>query len=130
MCEGRRLKKRKTSTKRNTLNPVYNEAIVFDVPPENIDQISLLIAVMDYDRLVLELFFFSCSIFTHALASMSCRFCTFRVGHNEVIGVCRVGNEAESLGRDHWSEMLTYPRKPIARWHPLIEVWTALAVGW
>lgn len=51
MCEGRRLKKRKTSTKRNTLNPVYNEAIVFDVPPENIEQISLLIAVMDYDRL-------------------------------------------------------------------------------
>lgn len=50
MCEGRRLKKRKTSTKRNTLNPIYNEAIVFDVPPENIDQISLLIAVMDYDR--------------------------------------------------------------------------------
>lgn len=50
MCEGRRLKKRKTSTKRNTLNPVYNEAIVFDVPPENIEQISLSIAVMDYDR--------------------------------------------------------------------------------
>lgn len=50
MCEGRRLKKRKTSTKRNTLNPVYNEAIVFDVLPETIEQISLLIAVMDYDR--------------------------------------------------------------------------------
>ncbi|XP_072320660.1 synaptotagmin-9 [Eucyclogobius newberryi] len=93
MCEGRRLKKRKTSTKRNTLNPVYNEAIVFDVPPENIEQISLLIAVMDYDR----------------------------VGHNEVIGVCRVGNDAEFLGRDHWNEMLTYPRKPVAHWHPLVE---------
>lgn len=50
MCEGRRLKKRKTSIKRNTLNPVYNEAIVFDVPPESIDQIHLSIAVMDYDR--------------------------------------------------------------------------------
>lgn len=50
MCKGQRLKKRKTSTKRNTLNPVYNEAIVFDVLPENIEQISLLIAVMDYDR--------------------------------------------------------------------------------
>ncbi|KAJ8252064.1 hypothetical protein COCON_G00213760 [Conger conger] len=93
MCEGRRLKKRKTSTKRNTLNPVYNEAIVFDVPPENIDQISLLIAVMDYDR----------------------------VGHNEVIGVCRVGSTAPSQGRDHWGEMLMYPRKPIAHWHPLTE---------
>nr|KAF6468080.1 synaptotagmin 9 [Rousettus aegyptiacus] len=93
MCDGRRLKKRKTSTKRNTLNPVYNEAIVFDVPPENIDQIHLSIAVMDYDR----------------------------VGHNEIIGVCQVGNEAERLGRDHWSEMLSYPRKPIAHWHSLVE---------
>ncbi|XP_060622577.1 synaptotagmin-9 isoform X1 [Anolis sagrei] len=93
MCEGRRLKKRKTSTKRNTLNPVYNEAIVFDVPPENIDQTSLSIAVMDYDR----------------------------VGHNEVIGVCQVGNDADSLGRDHWNEMLSYPRKPIAHWHLLVE---------
>uniref|UniRef100_A0A3B1J3T3 Synaptotagmin 9 n=1 Tax=Astyanax mexicanus TaxID=7994 RepID=A0A3B1J3T3_ASTMX len=43
------------------------------------------------------------------------------VCHNEVIGVSRVGNDAESLGRDHWNEMLTYPRKPIARWHPLVE---------
>ncbi|XP_009005857.2 synaptotagmin-9 isoform X1 [Callithrix jacchus] len=94
MCDGRRLKKRKTSTKRNTLNPVYNEAIVFDVLPENIDQIHLSIAVMDYDR----------------------------VGHNEIIGVCQVGNEAERLGRDHWSEMLSYPRKPIAHWHSLVEM--------
>ncbi|KAK1335969.1 hypothetical protein QTO34_003769 [Cnephaeus nilssonii] len=93
MCDGRRLKKRKTSTKRNTLNPVYNEAIVFDVPPESIDQIHLSIAVMDYDR----------------------------IGHNEIIGVCQVGNTAERLGRDHWSEMLSYPRKPIAHWHSLVE---------
>lgn len=51
---------------------------------------------------------------------------SYRVGHNEVIGVCRVGSDAESLGRDHWSEMLTYPRKPIARWHALIEVGSRL----
>ena len=44
------------------------------------------------------------------------------VGHNEIIGVCQVGNEAERLGRDHWSEMLSYPRKPIAHWHSLAEV--------
>lgn len=59
----------------------------------------------------------------HVLFSLSCR-----VGHNEVIGVCRVGNEAESLGRDHWNEMMTYPRKPIAHWHPLIEVRTTLCI--
>nr|DBA30356.1 TPA: hypothetical protein GDO54_006350 [Pyxicephalus adspersus]DBA30357.1 TPA: hypothetical protein GDO54_006350 [Pyxicephalus adspersus] len=94
MCEGRRLKKRKTTTKKNTLNPVYNEAIIFDIPPENMDQVSLSIAVMDYDR----------------------------VGHNEVIGVCRTGVDAEGLGRDHWNEMLAYPRKPITHWHVLTEV--------
>ncbi|XP_023580968.1 synaptotagmin-10 [Trichechus manatus latirostris] len=94
MCEGRRLKKRKTTTKKNTLNPVYNEAIIFDIPPENVEQVSLSIAVMDYDR----------------------------VGHNEVIGVCRTGLDAEGLGRDHWNEMLTYHRKPITHWHPLVEL--------
>ncbi|KAM4882568.1 synaptotagmin-10 [Thomomys bottae] len=94
MCEGRRLKKRKTTTKKNTLNPVYNEAIVFDIPPENVDQVSLSITVMDYDR----------------------------VGHNEVIGVCRTGLDAEGLGRDHWNEMLAYHRKPITHWHPLLEL--------
>uniref|UniRef100_A0A671RJD2 Synaptotagmin-6-like n=1 Tax=Sinocyclocheilus anshuiensis TaxID=1608454 RepID=A0A671RJD2_9TELE len=93
ICDGRRLKKKKTSIKKNTLNPTYNEAIIFDIPPENMDQVSLHISVMDYDL----------------------------VGHNEIIGVCRVGIHAEGLGRDHWNEMLAYPRKPIAHWHPLVE---------
>lgn len=47
--------------------------------------------------------------------------CRRRVGHNEIIGVMRVGGSAEGLGRDHWNEMLAYPRKPIAHWHPLLE---------
>ena len=47
---------------------------------------------------------------------------SLRVGHNEIIGVCRVGINAEGLGRDHWNEMLAYPRKPIAHWHSLVEV--------
>ncbi|XP_027000362.1 synaptotagmin-6 [Tachysurus fulvidraco] len=93
ICDGRRLKKKKTTIKKNTLNPIYNEAIIFDIPPENMDQVSLHISVMDYDL----------------------------VGHNEIIGVNRVGCAAEGLGRDHWNEMLAYPRKPIAHWHPLLE---------
>ncbi|XP_035002931.1 synaptotagmin-10 isoform X2 [Hippoglossus stenolepis] len=93
ICDGRRLKKRKTTTKKSTLNPVYNEAIIFDIPPENVEQVSLSIMVMDYDR----------------------------VGHNEVIGVCRAGPDAEGLGRDHWNEMLAHPRKPITHWHALGE---------
>ncbi|CAG6021888.1 unnamed protein product, partial [Menidia menidia] len=93
ICDGRRLKKKKTSIKKNTLNPTYNEAIIFDIPPDSMDHVSLHISVMDYDL----------------------------VGHNEIIGVMRVGCHAEGLGRDHWNEMLAYPRKPIAHWHPLVE---------
>uniref|UniRef100_A0A3P8RJQ3 Synaptotagmin 6 n=1 Tax=Amphiprion percula TaxID=161767 RepID=A0A3P8RJQ3_AMPPE len=93
ICDGRRLKKKKTSIKKNTLNPTYNEAIIFDIPPDSMDHVSLHISVMDYDL----------------------------VGHNEIIGVMRVGCNAEGLGRDHWNEMLAYPRKPIAHWHPLLE---------
>ncbi|KAM4738048.1 synaptotagmin-6 isoform 2-T2 [Anableps anableps] len=93
ICDGRRLKKKKTSIKKNTLNPTYNEAIIFDIPPDSMDHVSLHISVMDYDL----------------------------VGHNEIIGVMRVGSHAEGLGRDHWNEMLAYPRKPIAHWHPLLE---------
>ncbi|KPP65505.1 synaptotagmin-3-like [Scleropages formosus] len=94
ICEGRRLKKRKTSIKKNTLNPSYNEALVFDIPHENIDSVSLIIAVMDYDC----------------------------IGHNEVIGMCRVGGDAEGPGREHWAAMLANPRKPIEHWHQLVEV--------
>jgi Ca2+-dependent lipid-binding protein len=50
MCRGKRIKKKKTSVKRNTLNPIYNEAIVFDVPQENIEEVSLIIKAIDYDR--------------------------------------------------------------------------------
>ncbi|KAI1896283.1 hypothetical protein AGOR_G00093200 [Albula goreensis] len=93
ICDSRRLKKRKTSIKKNTLNPVYNEALVFDIPHENIDNVSLIIAVMDYDC----------------------------IGHNEVIGMCRVGSDADGPGREHWTAMLENPRKPIEHWHQLVE---------
>lgn len=52
MCEGKRIKKRKTSVKKSTLNPVYNEAMVFDVPRESVDDIYMVIKVIDYDRYV------------------------------------------------------------------------------
>ncbi|XP_038609032.1 LOW QUALITY PROTEIN: synaptotagmin-3 [Tachyglossus aculeatus] len=94
ICEGRRLKKRKTSIKKNTLNPTYNEALVFDVAPESVESVGLSIAVMDYDC----------------------------IGHNEVIGVCRVGSDAaDPHGREHWAEMLANPRKPVEHWHTLVE---------
>ncbi|XP_013780146.1 synaptotagmin-10-like [Limulus polyphemus] len=93
MCQGKRIKKKKTSVKKETLNPVYNEALVFDVPAENIEDVSLIVKVLNYDR----------------------------VGTNEMMGCCAIGNGCIGLGRDHWMELLDSPRKPIAQWHPLAE---------
>lgn len=50
ICQGKRIKKKKTTVKKNTLCPVYNEALVFDVPAENVEDVSLLVKVIDYDR--------------------------------------------------------------------------------
>lgn len=48
---------------------------------------------------------------------------TSSIGHNEVIGVCRVGPDAaDPHGREHWAEMLANPRKPVEHWHQLVEV--------
>ncbi|KAK3098041.1 hypothetical protein FSP39_015542 [Pinctada imbricata] len=93
MCQGKRIKKKKTSVKRNTLHPVYNEALVFDVPQENVDDVYLIIKVIDYDR----------------------------IGSNEVMGCCALGPQFVGIGRDHWFEMLENPRKPVAQWYPLQE---------
>lgn len=43
------MKKKKTSIKKNTLNPSYNEAIIFDIPPDSMDHVGLHVSVMDYD---------------------------------------------------------------------------------
>jgi len=50
LCQGKRIKKKKTTVKKNTLYPVYNEALVFDVPADNIEDVSLVVKVIDYDR--------------------------------------------------------------------------------
>lgn len=50
VCNGKRIRKKRTSVKRSCLSPVYNEALTFDVPASNIDNVSLIVKVIDYDR--------------------------------------------------------------------------------
>ncbi|UYV67688.1 SYT9 [Cordylochernes scorpioides] len=49
ICHSKRIKKKKTSVKKSTLHPVYNEALVYDVPAENIEDVDLAVKVIDYD---------------------------------------------------------------------------------
>lgn len=88
---GKRLKKKKTSIKKCTLNPYYNESFSFEVPFEQIQKVSLMITVMDYDKL----------------------------GSNDAIGRCLLGCNATGAELRHWMDMLASPRRPIAQWHTL-----------
>ncbi|EEB19763.1 synaptotagmin-10, putative [Pediculus humanus corporis] len=93
MCEGKRIKKKKTTVKKSTLFPIYNEALMFDVPAENVEDVSLIVNVVDHDI----------------------------IGVNELLGCIGIGNNFIGIGRDHWLEMLDNPRKPVAQWYPLLE---------
>ncbi|KAJ8984364.1 hypothetical protein NQ317_003511 [Molorchus minor] len=82
---------KKTSIKKCTLNPYYNESFTFEVPFEQIQKVNLVITVVDYDR----------------------------IGTSEPIGKAVLGYNASGTELRHWSDMLASPRRPIAQWHTL-----------
>lgn len=89
---GKRIKKKKTSVKQNTLNPYFNESFSFEIPFSQIQKLQVLITVYDYDKL----------------------------GSNDPIGKCWIGYGASGVGLRHWSDMLANPRRPVAQWHTLL----------
>lgn len=51
MLNGKRIKKKKTSIKKCTLNPYYNESFTFEVPFDQVQKVCLVVTVVDYDRI-------------------------------------------------------------------------------
>ncbi|TWW54444.1 Synaptotagmin-1 [Takifugu flavidus] len=51
MQNGKRLKKKKTTIKKNSLNPYYNESFSFEVPCEQIEKVQIAVTVLDYDKI-------------------------------------------------------------------------------
>uniref|UniRef100_X1ZCG3 C2 domain-containing protein n=2 Tax=Capitella teleta TaxID=283909 RepID=X1ZCG3_CAPTE len=94
LYNGQRIAKKKTHVKKRTLNPVYNESFLFDVPCNNegLQNISLEFLLLDWDRMT----------------------------KNEVIGRLEVGGP-KGTECTHWSEVMNCPRKQIAEWHKLHE---------
>eukprot|EP00076_Gallus_gallus_P021243 XP_015142171.1 synaptotagmin-8 [Gallus gallus] len=87
----RKWKKKKTSVKKNTLSPYFNEAFVFEVPFNQIQNVDVVISVWDYDKMT----------------------------KNEPIGKLFLGCRATGNQLRHWSDMLSNPRRPLAQWHSL-----------
>ncbi|KAI8504510.1 PREDICTED: synaptotagmin-1-like [Branchiostoma belcheri] len=94
MMNGKRLKKKKTTVKKCTLNPYYNESFKFDIPFDQIQKVELVITVLDWDA----------------------------IGGSDPIGRTVLGCNATGAELRHWSDMLANPRRPICQWHTLQEV--------
>ncbi|KAL7401625.1 hypothetical protein ABVT39_002254 [Epinephelus coioides] len=88
----RKWRKRKTSTKKKTLNPYYNESFTFDVTFEQIQRVNLVISVWDHDT----------------------------ISRNDAMGKIFLGCDASGNQLRHWADMLSNPRRPIAQWHSLL----------
>merc|ERR1719264_1425492 len=95
MYNNQRISKKKTHVKKRTLNPVFNESFVFDLPKtqdSSLDNIQLEFVMLDWDR----------------------------VTKNEVIGKLELGREgSEGSQLHHWTEIQVSPRRQIAEWHRL-----------
>ncbi|XP_061628762.1 synaptotagmin VIII [Phyllopteryx taeniolatus] len=88
----RKWKKKKTSIKKNTLNPYYNEGFAFKVTLAQIQRVNLVISVWDHDPMT----------------------------PNDPTGKIFLGCDASGNGLRHWADMLTNPRRPVAQWHTLL----------
>ncbi|XP_049429336.1 synaptotagmin VIII isoform X3 [Epinephelus fuscoguttatus] len=88
----RKWRKRKTSTKKKTLNPYYNESFTFDVTFEQIQRVNLVISLWDHDA----------------------------ISRNDAMGKIFLGCDASGNQLRHWADMLSNPRRPVAQWHSLL----------
>ncbi|XP_012215243.1 synaptotagmin-6 isoform X2 [Linepithema humile] len=93
-------KKKKTAVRRATINPVWNEAMSFNIPASSLASSAIEICVLDSSS---EL-----------------------IGGNAIVGSCIIGpatgadnTSGNSQGREHWLQMTQSPRKQIAEWHTL-----------
>ncbi|CAG0897974.1 unnamed protein product [Darwinula stevensoni] len=88
---GKKVQKKKTSTKKNDPAPVYNEAMIFSVPHSTLHITSLRLVLLDAKE----------------------------EGNEGILGLVVLGPKATGRAYSHWNQMMTSLRKPIAMWHPI-----------
>ena len=90
--DGKKIKKRKTTFKTMTLNPTFNASFAFEASQEDLDELSLLFIVADYDK-----------------------------GEaGDPIGQCIIGQLGMTeRGISHWTSIKKGPNKPWLVWHML-----------
>ncbi|XP_039651361.1 synaptotagmin-7b isoform X2 [Perca fluviatilis] len=91
MHKDKRVEKKKTVVMKRCLNPVFNESFPFDVPAHVLRETTIIITVMDKDRL----------------------------SRNDVIGKIYLSWKSGPAEVKHWKDMMGRPRNPVSQWHAL-----------
>lgn len=107
----RKVSKKKTSIKRSDCCPIYNESMMFSVPPHMLRSIQIRLTVVSVSDMIVAS--------NENGYQMSAT--TKPIGH--VI----VGCTASDKGLKHWNQMLISLRKPVAMWHAIRQTTYSIA---
>ena len=88
---GKKMKKKKTSTQHNVVNPVWNEALTFNLSRDCLKHVSLEILVYHDNK----------------------------IGNDEILGKLQISRESAGDEKIHWDEMIS-GKSAVARWHSLV----------
>ncbi|XP_056880862.1 synaptotagmin-7b isoform X2 [Takifugu flavidus] len=91
MHKDKRVEKKKTVVMKRCLNPVFNESFPFDVPAHVLRETTIIITVMDKDKL----------------------------SRNDVIGKIYLSWKSGPAEVKHWKDMMGHPRTAVSQWHSL-----------
>ncbi|KAJ8949692.1 hypothetical protein NQ314_008155, partial [Rhamnusium bicolor] len=91
LINGKRVKKKKTASKKGSCNPVWNEALTFGLSSNNLANAAVEITIFDQGNDL--------------------------IGNNPLVGTCIIGPKETGPEKDHWIDMTQSPRKAIACWH-------------
>lgn len=100
--DDKKVSKKKTSVKRADSCPIFNEAMIFSVPPYMLSAIQVRLTVM-------------CIPEPSSANSENSN----TIGGAKPIGHVIVGCSTSDKGLRHWNQMMTSLRKPVAMWHAI-----------
>lgn len=119
MQYGKKISKKKTSFKKPDRSPIFNEAMIFSVPSQNL-QVAIFFVILHFIPIIHSIF--SYQTYSFIFKTIQLRL-TISEMHSEdyikPIGHVIVGAQGSGRSLNHWKQMLVTLRKPVAMWHPL-----------
>ena len=93
LSSGREIARKRSSVKMKCIDPVWNEAMVFEIESSRIKCIQILFTLMDYNHYM----------------------------PNKTIGRVSIGSKSTDMGIKHYIKMLSNPGTAIAMWHTVVK---------